>query len=102
MKAPKCRLCGKEHWGACAQAAPRDPAPVRAEPVKTTKPKKTKAKAAPKKTAPPKPSRRPRGRPVEGQEQFSNEKTKPWMAMKISRRTWYRLQAKKEKQHAAS
>ena len=35
------------------------------------------------------------GRPLDSEAHLANENVKPWVAEKMSRRTWYRRQAKK-------
>ena len=90
--APTCRLCGLRHWGACAGS----PSAAVLTPQKQEKPevKKPKAKAKAK----PAPAAIPacRGRPLASEAHLSAEHKKPWVKLKMSRRTFYRRKAKGE------
>ena len=127
MKAPRCRLCGSEHWGMCANSpsakvlgvkptapkatvAPKPPpSPPKGKPADMKKPKaKSKAKSR-KPAAKPKPAPKAseatkpdqpkphkdwnRGRKLDSEAHLSVEQTMPWMALGLSRRTFYRYKA---------
>lgn len=47
MRAPKCKVCGVEHWGVCyqpARSAPPEPQAAKPAAKKSPKPKARKAK----------------------------------------------------------
>jgi hypothetical protein len=70
MEAPKCKLCGERHWGVCgAIQVILNEAQILAV---------TKLSKEPKK-----------GRPRIEDKGQSFEATKPWLALGMSRRTWY-------------
>lgn len=105
MRAPLCKLCGKEHWGDCDRGSPVKQVTTKEKPV-APKPKPEKevkvAKKAKKKKSKRKPSarvetvtptNRPRGRPPSTEKHLTNEKQKPWESEGISRRSWYRKKA---------
>ncbi len=48
----------------------------------------------PEKLDPPNVLLRPVGRPLASEASLTNEATKPWLALGLSRRTWYRRKAK--------
>jgi hypothetical protein len=114
MDAPKCRLCGLRHWGACAGspsvraiAGVRGTQPARplvtdlGDTARVKKSPRSK-KAKPKRKAvyagaEPAKKRVNRGRPLASEAHLSAEHKKPWDAEGMSRRTWYRRKLAKKK-----
>jgi hypothetical protein len=90
MKAPKCKLCGKEHWGAVC-------VPVKAAPAKVAAPAPARKPKAPAKrhavkpiAAPTAQAQRKRGRPLIEDRDKTLAAQKPWQALGMSRSSWYR------------
>jgi hypothetical protein len=104
MDAPKCKLCGDRHWGMCPSNEEQRDDKTPHE-ISSSRPLPTRSRQAPNQVelpherdhphhgvhsrADPKDGSRPLGRPRIEDKGKSFEATKPWVALGMSRRTWY-------------